>query len=158
LKVNALFHSLITLLYFHFSKGFDLLHQSAFIFPRMREQALQVSSYISIALLKIFVVVGSNYVNRRGCEFSLLCGKCWRGEEFCCRELLQVQGSNSSHNMATAVQASNRRVLGDIGNVVVGALSMRCNVNKESVQEWVRILRSLGYRNRKCLGQLPFHS
>jgi hypothetical protein len=47
----------------------------------------------------------------------------------------QQQIKSSSHNMATAVQASNRRVLGDIGNVVVGALSVRCNVNKERVQE-----------------------
>jgi hypothetical protein len=70
----------------------------------------------------------------------------------------QQQIKSSSHNMATAVQASNRRVLGDIGNVVVGALSVRCNVNKERVQEWVRILRSFGYRNHKYLGQLPFHS
>jgi hypothetical protein len=49
--------------------------------------------------------------------------------------LLKQQNKSSSHNMERAVQASNRRVLGDIGNVVVGALSVRCNVNKESVQE-----------------------
>ncbi len=70
----------------------------------------------------------------------------------------QQQNESSSHNMARAVQASNRRVLGGVGNVVVGALSVRCNVNKESVQERVRILRSFGYRNHKCLGQLHFHS
>ncbi|KAH9575882.1 hypothetical protein CY35_01G134400 [Sphagnum magellanicum] len=46
----------------------------------------------------------------------------------------QHHNSSSSHNVARAVQASNRRALGDIGNLV-GAMSVRCNVGKESVQE-----------------------
>jgi hypothetical protein len=36
--------------------------------------------------------------------------------------------------VARALQASNRRALGDIGNLV-GAMSVRCNVSKDSVQE-----------------------
>ncbi|KAH8975113.1 hypothetical protein BDL97_01G139500 [Sphagnum fallax] len=46
----------------------------------------------------------------------------------------QHHNSSSSHNVARAVQASNRRALGDIGNLV-GAMSVRCNVSKDSVQE-----------------------
>jgi hypothetical protein len=46
----------------------------------------------------------------------------------------QHYNSSSSHNVARAVQASNRRALGDIGNLV-GAMSVRCNVSKDSVQE-----------------------
>lgn len=39
---------------------------------------------------------------------------------------------NGSHNAARAVQASNRRALGDIGNLVG---TVRCNVSKDSVKE-----------------------
>jgi hypothetical protein len=42
------------------------------------------------------------------------------------------QSHNGSHNAARAVQASNRRALGDIGNLVG---TVRCNVSKDSVKE-----------------------
>ncbi len=42
------------------------------------------------------------------------------------------QPHNGSHNAARAVQASNRRALGDIGNLVG---TVRCNVSKDSVKE-----------------------
>ncbi|KAH9565063.1 hypothetical protein CY35_04G058300 [Sphagnum magellanicum] len=48
----------------------------------------------------------------------------------------QHNNNNISHNVAKAVQqqASNRRALGDIGNLV-GAMPVRSNVSKESIQE-----------------------
>jgi hypothetical protein len=48
----------------------------------------------------------------------------------------QHNNNNSSHNAAKAVQqqASSRRALGDIGNLV-GAMPVRSNVSKESIQE-----------------------
>jgi hypothetical protein len=48
----------------------------------------------------------------------------------------QHNNNNISHKVAKAVQqqASNRRALGDIGNLV-GAVPVRSNVSKESIQE-----------------------
>jgi len=48
----------------------------------------------------------------------------------------QQHNNNISHNVAKAVQqqASNRRALGDIGNLV-RAMPVRSNVSKESIQE-----------------------